>query len=192
MTDLIYDFVTTGIDLILIGGILSALIVMLRGSAQLTQVISAQHATTQEFDYYLQYHMYDDTQGLSSSDALSAIVGYRYDLYCFIAIPDSSNVYTYYYNDPATGKYYKFKSDGAGLGTSLDTANPTGKTIPAMRGVYFTDDKEITYDDLVDDLEPEYTYKSNVCTTASGKFETEVFNRNTIVTGIFIIKNGSV
>lgn len=175
MTDIIYDFITTGIDLMLIGGILSALIVMLRGSAQLTAVIAAQNATTQEFDYYLQYHMYDDTDGLSSSDALSAIVGYRFDLYCFVGIDG-----VYYYNDPSTGKFY------------TGTTNPEGQTIAAMRSSFYTDDKEITYDELVEKLDPVNIYNSKVCTTTTGEFATEIFNRNTVVTGILISKTGTV
>lgn len=180
MTDLIYDFITTGIDLMLIGGILSALIVMLRGSAQLTAVIASQHATTQEFDYYLQYHMYDNTEGLSSSDALSAIVGHRFDLYCFIAIPDGSGTTHYYYNDPTTGKYY------------TGTSNPQGQTLATLRSAFYSSSNEISYDTLVDKLDPTYIYKSEVCTTTSGEFDTEVFNRNTIVTGILITKTGAV
>ena len=175
MTDLIYDFVTTGIDLMLIGGVLSALIVMLRGSAQLTQVISAQHATTQEFDYYLQYHMYDNTEGLSSSDALSAIVGHRFDLFVFV-LADGK----YYYNDPSTGKYY------------CGTTNPQGQTLAALRQNFFDESLCIDYDTLVEKLDPTYIYKSEVCTTTSGEFDTETFNRNTIVTGILITKTGSV
>lgn len=175
MTDLIYDFITTGIDLMLIGGILSALIVMLRGSAQLTAVIASQHATTQEFDYYLQYHMYDSTEGLSSSDALSAIVGHRYDLYCFIKVDGK-----FYYNDPTTGKYY------------CSTLNPEGATLAAMRATYFKNEYLISYDTLVQKLDPTYIYNSKVCTTTSGEFSTEVFNRNTIVTGLLITKTGTV
>jgi hypothetical protein len=55
MTDLIYDFISTGVDLILVGSVLAAMIVMMRGSANLTTLISHQQVVTEEFDYYLKY-----------------------------------------------------------------------------------------------------------------------------------------
>ena len=51
MTDVIYDFISTGVDLLLVGAVLSALIVMMRGSTQLTTLISNQQIVTEEFDY---------------------------------------------------------------------------------------------------------------------------------------------
>lgn len=175
MTDLIYDYITTGIDLMLIGGILSAFIIMLKGSSQLSQVISNQQATAQEYDYYLRYHSYDDTKGLSSSDALSAMIGFRYDLYVVIGIDGE-----YIYNDPRTGYFYKT--------TIAPEGYPTGDMVSNI----FIDSNKITYQELSDALSPIYIYKSKVASISTGYFKTEMFNRNTVVTGIFMEKTGTV
>jgi hypothetical protein len=117
MTDIIYDFISTGVDLILVGSVLSAMIIMMRGSTQLTTLISNQQIVTEEFDYYLQYHMYDNQEGLAAADALSAIVGNRFEL--IVCIEDKGDLSdpsddTYYMNYPETGKYYKVSEGSEG------------------------------------------------------------------------------
>lgn len=172
MTDIIYDFISTGVDLILIGGILSSLIIMLRGSAQLTTVISNQQATSTELDYYLQYHKYNDSKGMSSADALSAIVGYRSDMNVFIVTPNGSGGYRTFYNDPATGKYY-YKD---GYIPSADQYNPTTGTVQ-------------TYDDIAKAFNSTWEYNSYLCTSASKMFKKADFDRNTVVTAIMLIQS---
>lgn len=171
MTDIIYDFISTGVDLILIGGILSSLIIMLRGSAQLTTVISNQQATSTELDYYLQYHKYNDAEGMSSADALSALVGYRADMNVFIVIPNGASGYTTVYNNPTTGKYYKKNS----YRPSADTYNPTSGTL-------------MTYDEVAKVLNSTWEYNSYLCTSASKRFKKADFDRNTVVTAILMIE----
>lgn len=175
MTDIIYDFISTGVDLILIGGILSSLILMLRGSAQLTTVISNQQATSTELDYYLQYHKYNDSIGMSSADALSALVGYRADMNIFIAIPDSSSGsgFITLFNDPATGKYYK-----------------KGGYIPYTQNFPDTKNMEpITYDEVSKVLNSTWSYNSYLCTSAQHRFVISEFDRNTVVTAIILIQD---
>lgn len=176
MTDIIYDFISTGVDLILIGGILSSLIIMLRGSTQLTNVISNQQATSDELDYYLQYHKYNDSVGMSSADALSALVGYRSDLNVFIVIPsdDSDTPASWYtiYNNPATGKYYKKHAYA-----------------PATQDFGFSDEESIPYDDVVKELNSTWNYNSYLCTSAGNRFKKAEFDRNTVVTAILLIQD---
>lgn len=175
MTDIIYDFISTGVDLILIGGILSSLILMLRGSAQLTTVISNQQATSSELDYYLQYHKYNDSTGMSSADALSAIVGYRSDMNVFIVIPDPDNPtggYVTIYNNPSTGKYYKKPS-----------------YVPSETPFSVVGLTPITYDDVAKILNSTWNYNSYLCTSASKTFKKATFDRNTVVTAILLIQD---
>lgn len=174
MTDIIYDFISTGVDLILIGGILSSLIIMLRGSAQLTTVISNQQATSTELDYYLQYHKYNDSEGMSSADALSALVGYRSDMNVFVVIPDigSSSGYTTIYNNPAKGKYYK-KSN---YRPSADTYDPDSGTL-------------MSYEDVAKVLNSTWEYNSYLCTSANKRFKKADFDRNTVVTAVLLIQS---
>lgn len=174
MTDIIYDFISTGVDLILIGGILSSLIIMLRGSAQLTTVISNQQATSTELDYYLQYHRYNESVGMSSADALSALVGYRSDMNVFIVIPDSSasSGYSTIYNNPATGKYYRKPNYRPGA----DTYSPDTGT-------------SMSYDEVTKALNSTWNYNSYLCTSAEKKFKKAEFDRNTVVTAVLLIQD---
>ncbi|MCM1440490.1 MAG: hypothetical protein NC131_15020 [Roseburia sp.] len=173
MTDIIYDFISTGVDLILIGGVLSSLIIMLRGSAQLTTVISNQQATSTELDYYLQYHKYNDSVGMSSADALSALVGYRSDMNVFIVIPNGAS-YRTIYNDPATGKYY-YKD---GYRPSVNQYNPTSGT-------------QMNYDQVATTLNSTWNYNSYLCTSGNKVFKKADFDRNTVVTAILLIQDST-
>lgn len=169
MTDLIYDFISTGVDLILVGSVLAAMIVMMRGSTQLTTLISNQQIVTEEFDYYLQYHMYDNQDGLASADALSAIVGNRFEL--IVCIKADGEIYM---NDPETGKYYKVSATSENksmaecaqlcdAGTALDY-----KQLAATAG-----------------LSPENLYHANIMALEGGVLKKANFSRDTIIVGLF-------
>lgn len=101
MTDLVYDYITMGVDMMISAAILAAVVILLRGSTLLSIYSAQQQSTTDRINYYKEYAMYDCTQGLLSPDVLSTIVYYKYDL--DIVIQDDSNIYT---NDKKTGKYY--------------------------------------------------------------------------------------
>ena len=102
MTDLVYDYITMGVDMMISAAILAAVVILLRGSTLLSVYSAQQQSTTDRINYYKEYAMYDCTQGLLSPDVLSTIVYYKYDL--DIVIQDDVNIYT---NDKKTGKYYK-------------------------------------------------------------------------------------
>lgn len=174
MTDLVYDFITTGVDLLLIGAVLAAMIVMMRGSTQLTQLISNQQTTTDEFDLYLKYHMYDNQDGLSTADAISAMVGYRFDL--TVCIKDGS---TYYVNDPDTGKYYVISSS--------DGSDPyLGKSSAEIRTEYGA---QKTYSELSSELSSTNLYHADLIVMNDGVFAKETYSRDVIVLGIMLEKN---
>lgn len=108
MTDVLYDFISTGVDLVLVAAVIAIMLTMLRGSARLTNVIAEQQVTTAEFDRYLQLHKYDNQNNLAFADALSAIVGYRYDMRVFIKASGNK----YFTNDPETGRFYIITATG--------------------------------------------------------------------------------
>lgn len=102
MTDMVYDYITMGVDMMISAAILAAVVILLRGSTLLSIYSAQQQSTTDRINYYKEYAMYDCTQGLLSPDVLSTIVYYKYDL--DIVIQDGNEIYT---NDKKTGKYYK-------------------------------------------------------------------------------------
>lgn len=102
MTDLIYDYITMGVDMMISGAILASVVILLRSSTILSAYSAQQQATTDRINYYKEFSMYDCTDKLLSPDVLSAMVYYKYDLDVVIQI--GSDIYT---NDRRTGKYYK-------------------------------------------------------------------------------------
>lgn len=179
MTDLVYDFITTGVDLLLIGAVLSAMIVMMRGSTQLTQLISTQQTTTEEFNLYLKYHMYDNQDNLSTADAISAMVGYRYDLYVCIEVDDKC-----YMNDPETGKYYLVN------GTAGDNTTAglfLGKTAPDVR-TSISGGTQKTYQEILDTIDSTNLYHASLAVLDGGVFKTEGYSRNSVILGILLKK----
>ena len=176
MTDLIYDFISTGVDLILVGSVLAAMIVMMRGSANLTTLISHQQVVTEEFDYYLKYHMYDNQEGLSAADALSAMVGNRFDLHVCIYDPAENKSYM---NNPGDGKYYEvantFFNDADG---KMTTSEASALCLPTKRLDY----KQLA---ATNALAPDKKYKVSVVGLEDGVLKKVNFSRDTIVVGIY-------
>lgn len=172
MTDVIYDFISTGVDLLLIGAVLSALIVMMRGSTQLTTLISNQQIVTEEFDYYLGYHMYDDHDGLCSADALSAIVGNRFDL--IVCIDDGAG--NIYMNKPDDGKYYKVSSTSEDKSMAECSQMCTGTPLSY---------KELAAESA---LSPANTFHANIMVLEGGVLKSSTFSRDSIIVGLYFKK----
>ena len=111
MTEIIYDYITQGVDMLISGVILTAIVVMLRSVTILNTYSANQQATTDRLNYYKEYAMYDCTDKLLSPDVLSAMVYYKYNLDIVVII--GSNTYTNYIDAGAgaahqhEGKYYK-------------------------------------------------------------------------------------
>lgn len=103
MTDLIYDYISAGVDMMIYAAILSTVIVLLRMSAVLTAYNANQNANAERVNYYKEYSMYDNTNNLSSADVLSAAVYYQYDLEVKIVIPGG---HTYATRPKQGGGYY--------------------------------------------------------------------------------------
>lgn len=109
MTDLVYDYISMGVDMILTAAILSAIVVLLRSSVVLSSYQANLQANSDRMNYYKQFNMYDCTNTLCSADIISALVYYRYELSMVVVRSDGKALIS---NDPATGKFYKHDSDG--------------------------------------------------------------------------------
>lgn len=116
MTDLIYDYITLGVDMMISGAILASVIVLLRSSAILSTYASNQQQVSDRIGYYREYAMYDCTQELLSPDVLSTITYYRYSLE--VVINMGNNVI---YNDRNSGKYYLKEGSNNPIEISHDT-----------------------------------------------------------------------
>lgn len=176
MTDLIYDFISTGVDLILVGSVLAAMIVMMRGSANLTTLISHQQVVTEEFDYYLKYHMYDNQEGLSAADALSAMVGNRFDLHVCIYDPAKNKSYM---NNPDDGKYYKVSNT---FFNDADRKMTTSEASALCKPTNRLDYKQLAAEDA---LAPDKKYRVSVVGLEDGVLKKVNFSRDTIVVGLY-------
>ncbi len=119
MTDLVYDYISMGVDMMLSAAFLTAVIILMRSSTVLSSYSAQQQATTDRLNYYREYSMYDCTDNLLSPDALSTISYYRYDMDVVIVLKgtgggsvtitnylDNGNVHKY------EGKYYKVVNGG--------------------------------------------------------------------------------
>lgn len=102
MTDLIYDYISSGVDMLLNGVILSAVVVLLYSTTLLNSYSAAQQATSERVNYYREYNKYDNTSNLSMADALSALTYYAGDVEVIIKI----NATTWFGYDNAKKKYY--------------------------------------------------------------------------------------
>ena len=105
MTDLIYDYITQAVDLIIAAAVLSSIIILLRTAIVLGNVSANQTANSNRLSYYKEYSKYDCKDSLNCADALSAIVYYR-DTITVVYYPTTATNYTIY-NDPnKDGKFF--------------------------------------------------------------------------------------
>ena len=125
MTDLIYDYISMGVDMILTAAILSAIVVLLRSSVILSSYQANLQANSDRMNYYKQYNMYDCTTNLVSADVVSALIYYRYDLN-IVVVDSAGNILIH--NDIRTGKFYK----GAGTSTPI-TIDEMKDLLPANK-----------------------------------------------------------
>lgn len=136
MTDLVYDYISMGVDMILAAAILSAIVVLLRSSVVLSSYQANIAANSDRINYYKQFNMYDCTDTLCSADIMSALIYYRYDLKIVIDLGSNKILY----NEPKTGKF--LLSEMVGGGTSV---------------------RELGVSDLSTELLANFTYRSYLC-----------------------------
>ena len=76
MTDLIYDALTMGVDMIISSVILSSIVMLLSSTQQLNSIQAMQTANADMMNYYREYNQFDNTD-VNSSDVLGCILYYR-------------------------------------------------------------------------------------------------------------------
>lgn len=111
MTDLVYDYISMGVDMIITATILATVIVVLRSSVELSSYQADLTANSERVNYYRQYNKYDLTTNLSAADVIGALTYFRYDLEIYVFDKASGGIY----NDPDTGEFYTFTVNAAGV-----------------------------------------------------------------------------
>lgn len=96
MNDLIYDYITAGVDMLISAVILSGVVLLLRGTVILNQYSANQQATAEKVTYYKEFSIYDNTNNLSSADVISALVYYKDELDVVISLNASCTDLVYY------------------------------------------------------------------------------------------------
>lgn len=129
MTDLVYDYLTMGVDMMISAAVLAAVVVLLRGSAVLSQYSAIQQMNTDRINYYKEYNMYDMTEGLTAADAKSALSYYRNTATVYVWLNSTGTSYgnKCIKTDPKTGKYYYIDT----LGQTEITYNDISTYIPS-------------------------------------------------------------
>lgn len=101
MTDMVYDYITTGVDLLINAVILAGIVILIRNSNMLSQISTTQQANADRVNYYKEYAKYDCTTHLSTTDVLSAMSYYKND-HVIVAVIPSNNTSVIVQN----GKWY--------------------------------------------------------------------------------------
>lgn len=114
MTDLVYDYITMGVDMIISAAMLASIVILLKGSNILSQYSAVQQMNTDKINYYKQYNMYDMTTGLTAADAKSALSYYRHTATVYVWLNPTGSSYgkTGIRTDQKTGKYYYMDTSG--------------------------------------------------------------------------------
>lgn len=119
MTDLIYDYITQGVDLILAAAILSSVVILLRSATVLSATSANQTANSQRLGYYREYAKFDCKDDLTCADALSAIVYYR-DSVQINFYPTAGNTTYVIQNDPTKDGKFFIKPDASHPAYEID------------------------------------------------------------------------
>lgn len=105
MTDLVYDYITTAVDMVISAAILSSIVMLLYTSSRLSVEIVNSQSTADTLAYYMQFNQYDNEECITS-DIISALVKYADQME--VVVYDKSNhviVHT-------TGDGYIYKGNG--------------------------------------------------------------------------------
>lgn len=91
MTDLIYDYITTGVDMVISGAILSSIVMILYTSSRLSVELNNSQATAETLAYYMQFNQFDNKNVLAS-DVIGTIIKYSSELEVVVYDSDGSTV----------------------------------------------------------------------------------------------------
>lgn len=101
MTDLVYDYISMGVDMILTAAILAAVVILLRTSVVLSSYQSSLQANSERMNYYRKFNLYDCTTNLCMADVQSALIYYRWELEITVDLGEDELITT----NPQTGTY---------------------------------------------------------------------------------------
>lgn len=102
MTDLIYDYITTGIDLMIAGAILASVIILLRSTTVLTTISATQQANSDRVNYYREFNQFDN-RDVNQADVIGALLYYGKDMNVYVL--NCKNGYRIY-SDTSDGKIW--------------------------------------------------------------------------------------
>lgn len=106
MTDLVYDYITTAVDMVISAAILSSVVMLLYTSSRLSVEIVNSQSTSDTLAHYMQFNQYDDTEVITS-DVISALIKFS-DTMEVVVYDDSDNVIVH-----TVGNGYIYKGNGA-------------------------------------------------------------------------------
>lgn len=182
MTDLVYDYIATGVDMIISAVILSAIVVLLRGTSTLTSFSANQQAIVEGISYYKEFNIYDNTKNLSSADVISTFSRYRSEVEISLSMGR---------------ELYDVDGDGAKDGI-IRISNKSGTTLFANDKyvVFFyksnnaaTGEKStsITFEQLRKMLPADFTYSAKIC--EDGAEAPSEYYGGGVISGIKIVKD---
>ena len=122
MTDIVYDSLAAGIDMMIAATMFTMVVILLRGSNILLSYNTVQQTNANRVNYYKEYSMYDNKNGLSSADALSCIVYYKGEIEVVIKLTNGVQYYTKYSSSNNKYNYYKSTSNSPISYDELKTA----------------------------------------------------------------------
>lgn len=131
MTDILYDYISMGVDMLIAAAIIAAVVMLLRGTTVLNAYSANQQSASERINYYKEYNKYDCTENLVSADVISAMLYYRYNIEIVIIDGDGNIMFT---NKPTSN-------------TSID-------------GTIYEDGSEVSVDYFRNKLEPHFTWKA--------------------------------
>ena len=156
MTDIVYDMIAGGVDLIFMSAMLASVILLLRSGIILTSMSSAQQDNANRTVYYKPYYIYDNKDNLASADALSVLLKNRSEVFTMVDIgkPTSGVISTHNYiiNNINTGEIY-----------NIGNVNPINYDYASNSS------KKISSEELRELLESDYIYHSYIYEDGSEK-----------------------
>lgn len=160
MTDIVYDYITMGVDMIISGVILTAIVVLLKTVTILNNYSAQQQAVADRITYYKQFNMYDNTANLSSADVVSALIYYKGQIDIRVKFdcndPRVSGTSVLYY-DNTTDKFILDVVSGEDKSSS--SASEMKEWIKSTSKF-----NAILYEDMADASNPSSHYKGGVIT----------------------------
>lgn len=79
MTDVIYDYISMGIDMLVSAAVLASVIILLRSSSILSNVTAMQQANSDRINYYRQFNAFDNKE-VNQADVVGLLLYYRNDM----------------------------------------------------------------------------------------------------------------